>query len=71
MLFWNYSHARFPCPEKERALLAAALLRSLPSDLKAGEDDEGVREALRREAEGAADPSAFIPQKEFEERMTG
>ena len=54
--------------ERERAQLAAALLRSLPAGMDE-EDDDGVAEALRREAGGAADPSAFVSQKDFEEKM--
>ena len=56
-------------PQRERAKLAALLLQSLPVDLE--DDDEGVEEALRREAEGLANPSVFISQEEFEDRMTG
>ena len=41
-------------PEKERAGLASRLLRSLPP--VAFDDDEGVAEALRRDAELNADP---------------
>src|SRR5580693_2324240 len=42
-------------PETERAVLAAHLLGSLPSVLH--DEDEGVAEALRRDAEFEADPS--------------
>jgi hypothetical protein len=42
----------FDLPDSERAILAAHLLRSLPSVLH----DEGVAEALRRDAELDADP---------------
>ena len=42
--------------EKERALLASHLLESLPAQLL--DEDEGVAEALRRDAELDADPSA-------------
>lgn len=41
-------------PEKERVGLASRLLRSLPP--VAFDDDEGVTEALRRDAELDADP---------------
>ena len=41
-------------PERERAALAANLLNSLPGILS--DDDEGVAEALRRDAEIEADP---------------
>jgi putative addiction module component (TIGR02574 family) len=42
-------------PENERAGLASRLLRSLPP--VAFDDDEGVAEALRRDAELDADPT--------------
>ncbi len=41
-------------PEKERVGLASRLLRSLPPVVF--DDDEGVTEALRRDAELDADP---------------
>jgi putative addiction module component (TIGR02574 family) len=45
-------------PEAERAMLAADLLGSLPAVL--ADDDGGVAEALRRDAELEKDPSAGI-----------
>ena len=45
-------------PEKERATLAANLLESLPGVLS--DEDEGVAEALRRNAELDADPGRAI-----------
>ena len=45
-------------PEKERATLAANLLESLPGVLS--DDDEGVAEALRRDAEIEANPDQTI-----------
>ena len=39
----------FDLPERERAMLAANLLHSLPAVLR--DKDEGVAEALRRDAE--------------------
>jgi len=44
----------FDLPESERAVLAAHLLRSLPSVLE--DEDEGIAEALRRDAELEATP---------------
>ena len=47
----------FDLPERERAMLAANLLHSLPPVFR--DEDEGVAEALRRDAElnsGAAQP---------------
>jgi len=45
-------------PEKERATLAANLLESLPGVLS--DEDEGVAEALRRDAEIDANPDQII-----------
>jgi hypothetical protein len=42
-------------PEQKRAKLAANLLDSLPGILS--DEDEGVAEALRRDAEVEADPN--------------
>jgi putative addiction module component (TIGR02574 family) len=53
--------------ERERADLAARLLSSLPPVLD--EEDDGVAEALRREQEAEADPSACISSEEFEQGM--
>ena len=58
----------FDLPERERALLAANLLHSLPPVLR--DRDEGVAEALRRDAElnsGAAQP---ISLDELDSRIT-
>jgi len=46
-------------PEKERAALAANLLESLPGVLF--DEDEGVAEALRRNAEIESNPGQAIP----------
>ena len=53
-------------PENQRAILAAHLLRSLPSVLH--DEDEGIAEALRRDAELDADASA-IPLTELDQRI--
>jgi hypothetical protein len=45
-------------PEKERATLAANLLESLPGVLS--DEDEGIAEALRRDAELDANPDRAI-----------
>ena len=45
-------------PEQERAKLAADLLDSLPGVLS--DEDEGVAEALRRDAEIESDPKQVI-----------
>jgi hypothetical protein len=46
----------------ERAALASELLRSLPRDF---DDNDGLAEALRREAEMDADPSASLTLEEL------
>ena len=45
-------------PEQQRATLAANLLKSLPANLS--DDDEGIAEALRRDAELDANPDQAI-----------
>jgi len=45
-------------PEKQRATLAANLLESLPSVLS--DEDEGIAEALRRDADLDANPHEAI-----------
>jgi putative addiction module component (TIGR02574 family) len=45
-------------PEQERAKLAAELLDSLPGVLS--DEDEGIAEALRRDAEIESDPKKAI-----------
>ena len=51
-------------PEKDHATLIATLLDSLPPILS--DDDEGIAEALRRDAELDADPSKAISAAEFD-----
>ena len=57
----------FDLPESDRALLAAHLLRSLPSILL--DEDEGMAEALRRDAELDADPSIGVTLEELDDRI--
>ena len=57
----------FDLPDSHRALLAAHLLRSLPSVLH--EDDEGVAEALRRDAELDADPNIGITLEQLDQQI--
>jgi putative addiction module component (TIGR02574 family) len=57
----------FDLPESERAVLAAHLLRSLPSVLQ--DEDEGVAEALRRDAELDTDPEAGITLEQLDQRI--
>jgi hypothetical protein len=54
-------------PETQRAVLAAHLLESLPSVLH--DEDEGIAEALRRDAELDADAPSAIPLKELDEQI--
>ena len=53
--------------EKQRAILAAQLLGSLPPVLQ--DDDEGMAEAGRRDAELEADPSLAISLTELDEQV--
>lgn len=53
--------------EKERATLAANLLDSLPGILS--DEDEGVAEALRRDAEAEADPAQAISLAELDSQI--
>jgi len=56
--FTEIEKLAFDLPESERAVLAAHLLQSLSSVLH--DDDEGVAEALRRDAELDANPDSGI-----------
>jgi putative addiction module component (TIGR02574 family) len=53
--------------ESERAVLAAHLLGSLPSVLH--DEDEGIAEALRRDAELEPNPSMGISLEELDQRI--
>jgi len=54
-------------PEPERAILATHLLGSLPSVLH--DEDEGVAEAMRRDAEMDADPTRVMSLDELTARI--
>ncbi len=54
-------------PEKERAVLATDLLESLPGVLS--DEDEGVAEALRRDAELGANPDRAIALAELDSHI--
>ena len=54
-------------PENQRAVLAAHLLESLPRVLH--DEDEGIAEALRRDAELDARPSSSISLKQLDEQI--
>jgi hypothetical protein len=55
--------------ERERAALAANLLTSLPGILS--DEDEGIAEALRRDAGLDADPSQGISLAELDAQIQG
>ena len=54
-------------PDAERAILAAHLLRSLPSVLH--DADNGVEEALRRDAELDANPDCGITLDQLDRQI--
>ena len=54
-------------PEIQRAVLAAHLLGSLPPVLH--DEDDGLAEALRRDAELDANPSAGISLRQLDEQI--
>ena len=56
-------------PEHQRAVLAAHLLGSLPSVLH--DEDEGIAEALRRDAELDANPSAGLSVEQLDQQIDG
>ena len=57
----------FDLPEGERAVLAAHLLGSLPAVLH--DSDEGIAEALLRDAELDANPALGISLEELDRRI--
>ncbi len=57
----------FDLPEAERAVLAAHLLGSLPPVLD--EADEGIAEALRRDAELDASPHLGVSLEQLDEQV--
>jgi putative addiction module component (TIGR02574 family) len=54
-------------PETQRAKLAAQLLSSLPAVL--ADEDDGVAEALRRDAELDADPAQGMSLEDLDKRV--
>ncbi len=54
-------------PESDRAVLAAHLLESLPPVLR--DEDEGVAEALRRDADLDKNPSLGISLEQLDKLM--
>lgn len=57
----------FNLPDAERAVLAAHLLRSLPSVLH--DEDDGIAEALRRDTELDANPNVGITLEQLDQRI--
>ena len=55
--------------EQQRATLAASLLESLPGVLS--DEDEGLTEALRRNAEIEADPDQAISLAQLDSHIQG
>ncbi len=51
--------------ESERARLAGILLHSLPAPVELDDSDDGLEEAIRRQAEMDADPSVCLTWEEF------
>lgn len=54
-------------PEKQRAILASRLLQSLPP--VASDTDDGVAEALRRDAELDADPTQAMSLRDMDSHI--
>jgi hypothetical protein len=54
-------------PESQRAILAAHLLGSLPAVLH--DEDDGIAEALRRDAELDANPMAGISLEQLDRQV--
>jgi putative addiction module component (TIGR02574 family) len=59
----NIEQEAMKLPESSRASLASRLLDSLPAILS--DDDDGVAEALRRDAEMDSDPAAGVSLEEL------
>ena len=57
----------FDLPDSQRAVLASHLLHSLPSVLH--DQDEGIAEALRRDADFDADPSMGITLDQLDQQI--
>jgi len=58
----------FDLPDAQRAVLAAHLLRSLPSVLH--DEDEGIAEALRRDAECDANPEMGLTLEQLDQQIS-
>ena len=58
----------FDLPDSQRAVLASHLLRSLPSVLH--DEDEGIAEALLRDAEFDTDPNLGITLEQLDQQIS-
>ena len=54
-------------PDSQRAVLAAHLLSSLPPVLQ--DEDDGIAEALRRDADFDADPGFGVSLEQLDQQM--
>jgi hypothetical protein len=59
----------FDLPDAQRAVLAAHLLRSLPAILD--DDDDGIAEALLRDAEFHTDPDLGTSLEQLDQQIAG
>lgn len=66
--FAEVKRLAFDLPDSQRAVLAAHLLRSLPSVLH--EDHEGIAKALRRDAELDVDPDIGITLEQLDREIS-
>jgi hypothetical protein len=57
----------FELPEKQRAMLASQLLKSLPSVLE--DEDEGISEAIARQHELEQNPEIGISFEELKQKI--
>lgn len=55
-------------PERQRATLALHMLHSLPA--RFADSDDGLGEALRRDAELEANPSVGVALEEFDAKIS-
>ena len=66
--FAEVERLAFDLPDSQRAVLAAHLLKSLPSVLQ--EDHEGIAEALRRDADFDVDPDIGITFEQLDREIS-
>jgi len=66
-LIFEVTHSAVTLSEAQRAILAAVLLGSLPSVLH--DDDEGIQEALRRDAEFEVNPALGLSPADLDQKI--